>query len=70
MDGRPIEKLKELLGHSTVRVTERYAHLRVDLFQPEDCAAVAVDLTPGRAEPGTFGYEMATQEATAAQAGS
>jgi integrase len=50
MDGRPIEKLKEILGHSTVQVTERYAHLRVDLFRPEDLAAMAIDLTPPRAE--------------------
>jgi hypothetical protein len=32
MDGRPIEKLKKILGHSTVQVTERYAHLKIDLF--------------------------------------
>jgi integrase len=25
VDGRPIEKLKEILGHSTVQLTERYA---------------------------------------------
>ena len=47
MDGRPIEKLKEILGHSTVQVTERYAHLKVDLFGPADLAAMAIDLTPG-----------------------
>jgi len=70
MDGRPIEKLKEILGHSTIQVTERYAHLRVDLFQPEDLAAMAVDLTPGGAEPGTVGYDMATQEEDERQAGS
>jgi hypothetical protein len=46
MDGRAIEKLKEILGHSTVQVTERYAHLKLDLFRPEDLVAMAVDLTP------------------------
>ena len=35
-DGRPIERLREILGHSTVKVTERYAHLRPDLFSEED----------------------------------
>ncbi|HVT07870.1 MAG TPA: tyrosine-type recombinase/integrase [Polyangia bacterium] len=50
MDGRPIEMLKEILGHSTVQITERYAHLRVDLFRPEDLAAMSVDLSPVKAE--------------------
>lgn len=62
MDGRPIEKLKEILGHSTVQVTERYAHLRVDLFQPEDLAAVTVDLTPGNAKTGAIGAELVPRE--------
>ncbi len=47
MDRRPIEKLKEILGHSTVQVTERYAHLKTDLFSPADLAAMSIDLTPG-----------------------
>jgi len=62
MDGRPIEKLKEILGHSTVQVTERYAHLKTDLFSAADLAAVAVDLAPGAPEAGTVGYAVATQE--------
>jgi integrase len=66
MDGRPIEKLKEILGHSTVQVTERYAHLRVDLFGPADLAAMAVDLTPGETRSGAFGYAVATPEVDAA----
>ncbi len=44
-DGRPIEKLKEILGHSSVQMTERYAHNRKDTFGPADLAAVAVDLS-------------------------
>jgi integrase len=44
MDGRPIERLREILGHSTVKVTERYAHLRPGMFTEEDLEAVAVDL--------------------------
>jgi integrase len=45
MDGRPIEKLRDILGHSTVQVTERYAHLSPDAFGQADYAAVFVDLT-------------------------
>ena len=48
MDGRPIEKLKEILGHSSVTTTERYAHLRPDAYGPEDHAAVCVDLTESK----------------------
>ena len=44
MDGRPIEKLRDILGHSSVTTTERYAHLRPDAFSAEDHAAVCVDL--------------------------
>jgi len=47
MDGRPIEKLKEILGHSSVTTTERYAHLRPDAYNAEDLAAVSVDLSEG-----------------------
>lgn len=43
-DGRPIEKLRNILGHSTVQVTERYAHLAPDAFSREDYRAVSVDL--------------------------
>jgi len=53
MDGRPIEKLKEILGHSSVQVTERYAHLKVDLFGPADLAVMSIDLSApaGKAVP-------------------
>ena len=44
-DGRPIEKLQEILGHSSVTVTERYAHLGPEMFTEADFAAVAVDLS-------------------------
>jgi hypothetical protein len=62
MDGRPIEKLKEILGHSTVQVTEHYAHLKTDLFSPADLAAMSIHLTPGEGRTGTVGYVVATQE--------
>jgi hypothetical protein len=39
--GGSIEKLKELLGHYSVVVTERYAHLRTDLFTAADHAILS-----------------------------
>jgi integrase len=48
--GGDIAKLKELLGHSTVLVTERYAHLRPDLFEDRDRDRIPVDLSPGTAK--------------------
>ena len=48
MDGRPLALLRDILGHSTVKVTERYAHLRRDAFTTEDYAAVKVDLSASK----------------------
>jgi hypothetical protein len=31
-----MEKLSTILGHSTVLVTQRYAHLKPELFPKED----------------------------------
>jgi hypothetical protein len=45
MDGRPIEKLRNILEHSSVGVTERYAHLAPDIFSPADYDAVTVDFS-------------------------
>jgi integrase len=44
INGGSIEKLKEVLGHYSVVVTERYAHLRVDLFNERDLAGFPLTL--------------------------
>jgi hypothetical protein len=40
MGGGSIEKLKEILGHDSVVMTERYAHLRPDLFSKSDLGTI------------------------------
>ncbi len=52
-----IEKLKEILGHSVV-ITERYAHLRPDLFSARDLGAISLDLAPGDAAPTPLGHRL------------
>jgi hypothetical protein len=71
LGGGTIEKLSKVMGHASVVTTERYAHLRTDLFREADYEVVRVDLSPGGAEvvalrPGSaespaVGYDMATQ---------
>jgi integrase len=48
--GGSMEKLSAMMGHSSVVVTERYAHLRPDLFGERDLALLDVDLTRTRAD--------------------
>jgi integrase len=65
LQGRSIEKLSKILGHYSIVVTERYAHLRPDLFVDEERAALPVDLTPGEAEPRQLGPRMAHEAESA-----
>jgi hypothetical protein len=62
--GGSIEKLKEILGHYSVVMTERYAHLRPDLFSAKDLATIDLDLNAGEPDPGPpgpeNGHEMAS----------
>jgi integrase len=51
MAGGSIEKLKEILGHYSVVVTERYAHLKPELFTAKDLGTLAVDLEAGEGAP-------------------
>jgi hypothetical protein len=55
LSGGSIEKLKEILGYYSVIVTERYTHLRTDLFAERELDAIPSDLrvrAPGNAENG------------------
>ena len=47
--GNSLEKLREIMGHSTVQVTERYAHLKPELFNAADRATLKVNLARGGA---------------------
>ena len=44
LSGGSIEKLREILGHSTVLVTERYTHLKPELFGAADLERANVPL--------------------------
>lgn len=52
LNGGSLETLREMMGHSSVTVTERYAHLIPGLYSDADRSRVTVDLQPSRA--GTF----------------
>jgi integrase len=45
MGGGSLATLREILGHSSVTVTERYAHLNPGLFKAEDLLKLSVSLT-------------------------
>jgi hypothetical protein len=42
-------------GHYSVTMTERYAHLKPELFTEDDLATIAADLSPGDAQPVEIG---------------
>ncbi len=74
MAGGSIEKLREAMGHSTVLVTERYAHLRGDVFNAVDLGRMAVDFSApaGKVlplvQPGAVSHPLATEaESTEAE---
>lgn len=50
LHGGTLETLQDMMGHSSVVVTERYAHLIPGRFSDADRARVAIDLTSGSRE--------------------
>jgi site-specific recombinase XerD len=45
MGGGSLATLREILGHSSVTVTVRYAHLRPDFFRLEDLLKLSVGMS-------------------------
>lgn len=66
LGGNTIEKLREIMGHSSVTMTERYAHLRPELFGDRDRAAIRVSLAPGADRAVAFDGGVGNGVATAA----
>lgn len=57
--GGSIEKLKEMMGHHSVVVTERYTHLRPDLFAARDLSIIPLSLAaPKSAVPVQIGQRL------------
>jgi hypothetical protein len=77
INGGSIEKLREAMGHSSVVVTERYAHLRGDVFTAADLGRVTVDFSSPvgkilplvRTDSGTLGAGLAPGAAQTGIAG-
>jgi integrase len=72
MGGGSLAVLQELLGHSGIAVTQRYAHLNPNLFRPEDLlklsvslsreGAQVVDIATARAEGGARGVTVGSAD--------
>lgn len=60
--GNSLEKLREIMGHSTVQVTEWYSHIRPDLFAASDRATIKVDLSRARDISVAVGHAVVTDE--------
>lgn len=45
LGGGAIEKLSKIMGHASVTTTERYSHLRADLFKQSDYEVMPADLS-------------------------
>ena len=45
LTGGSIERLRDIMGHSAVSVTERYAHLKPDLFPAKELERADLNLS-------------------------
>jgi integrase len=71
-NGGSIEQLSNVLGHSSVTTTERYAHLRPEMLRAADLAGVeislsrsgaaVIDLAARRAETGVGGFTVGSEQ--------
>jgi integrase len=73
LGGGSLEMLRTLMGHSSVTTTERYSHLRPDLFPASAFRAMAVDLSKPAGEivrlvPGCATMATAQQDSAPEQA--
>ncbi len=66
--GGSIEKLSKVLGHYSVVLTERYVHLRPDLFAARDLATIPLQLGAGEAVPVQLGAKTGTRSEVATEA--
>jgi hypothetical protein len=57
---RELRSVRERICRHSVTVTERYAHLRPDLFAQRDLATIALDLRAGGADPVHLGHDWRT----------
>jgi hypothetical protein len=69
LGGSSIEKLSKIMGHASVTTTERYSHLRADLFRQSDYEVMPSDLSSPmgnvvslRDIPGPNGHTMGTAQ--------
>ena len=66
--GGSIEKLSTVLGHCSVVMTERYVHLRPDLFGERILGAIPIDLSTTAPEPAQIVGETWAATSTNARA--
>jgi integrase len=56
--GGSIEKLSTMLGHYSVVMTEKYTHLRPDLFAQKDLGTIPLKLGKGVMKPAEIGQQL------------
>lgn len=69
LGGGSIEKLSKIMGHASITTTERYSHLRADLFRQTDYEVMPADLSTPKGNvvslrdvAGPNGHTMATTQ--------
>ena len=67
LNGGSLELLRQLMGHSSVTTTERYAHLKPDLYRETIYTTLRVDLTTPAGTVVPISAASATIDVTAAE---